>query len=87
VSSFPRQLVIATSAMHVADLPALHAIVLSHLPDGLPGVHTRGLMGKILPPVMGTMLEHRDGGFGYSTRPDKTFNSMATPAVADTTSS
>lgn len=28
----------------------------------LPGVHARGLMGRILPPVMGTMLEHvRDG--------------------------
>lgn len=28
----------------------------------LPAVHARGLLGKMLPPVMGTMLEHRVGG-------------------------
>ncbi len=28
----------------------------------LPGIHARGVMGKILPPVMGTMLEHSHGG-------------------------
>lgn len=28
----------------------------------LPGVHARGLMGKILPSVMGTLLEHSYGG-------------------------
>ncbi|MGI8721528.1 MAG: MBL fold metallo-hydrolase [Geodermatophilaceae bacterium] len=27
-----------------------------------PGIHARGVMGKILPPVMGTMLEHSHGG-------------------------
>lgn len=28
----------------------------------LPGVHARGLLGKVLPPVMGSMLEHTAGG-------------------------
>lgn len=29
----------------------------------VPGVHARGLMGRLLPPVMGSILEHRvDGG-------------------------
>jgi L-ascorbate metabolism protein UlaG (beta-lactamase superfamily) len=28
----------------------------------LPAVHARGLLGKLLPPVMGTFLEHRQGG-------------------------
>lgn len=27
----------------------------------LPGVHARGLLGKLLPPVMGSLLEHRVG--------------------------
>lgn len=27
----------------------------------LPGVHARGLMGRLLPPVMGSLLEHRAG--------------------------
>lgn len=28
----------------------------------LPAVHARGLLGKLLPPVMGTLLEHSRGG-------------------------
>ena len=28
----------------------------------LPAIHARGLMGALLPPVMGSMLEHRSGG-------------------------
>lgn len=28
----------------------------------LPAVHARGLLGRLLPPVMGTMLEHARGG-------------------------
>jgi L-ascorbate metabolism protein UlaG (beta-lactamase superfamily) len=28
----------------------------------LPAVHARGALGKLLPPVMGSMLEHRVGG-------------------------
>jgi L-ascorbate metabolism protein UlaG (beta-lactamase superfamily) len=27
----------------------------------VPGVHARGAMGRLLPPVMGSMLEHRVG--------------------------
>lgn len=29
--------------------------------QSLPGVHARGLMGPLLPPVMGSLLEHRVG--------------------------
>jgi L-ascorbate metabolism protein UlaG (beta-lactamase superfamily) len=28
----------------------------------LPAVHARGVMGRLLPPVMGSLLEHRAGG-------------------------
>ncbi len=28
----------------------------------LPAIHARGVMGALLPPVMGSMLEHRSGG-------------------------
>jgi L-ascorbate metabolism protein UlaG (beta-lactamase superfamily) len=28
--------------------------------QALPAVHARGLMGKLLPPVMGSLLQHRD---------------------------
>ena len=28
----------------------------------VPAIHARGLMGALLPPVMGSMLEHRSGG-------------------------
>lgn len=30
--------------------------------EAVPGVHARGLMGRLLPPVMGSVLEHRVGG-------------------------
>jgi L-ascorbate metabolism protein UlaG (beta-lactamase superfamily) len=30
--------------------------------EALPGVHGRGLMGPLMPPVMGSLLEHRVGG-------------------------
>jgi L-ascorbate metabolism protein UlaG (beta-lactamase superfamily) len=30
--------------------------------QSLPGFHARGLMGALLPPVMGSLLEHRVGG-------------------------
>jgi L-ascorbate metabolism protein UlaG (beta-lactamase superfamily) len=30
--------------------------------ESLPGIHARGLMGALLPPVMGSLLEHRVGG-------------------------
>ena len=30
--------------------------------ESLPGVHARGLMGALLPPVMGSLLEHHVGG-------------------------
>jgi L-ascorbate metabolism protein UlaG (beta-lactamase superfamily) len=30
--------------------------------EALPAVHARGLMGALLPPVMGSLLEHRVGG-------------------------
>ena len=30
--------------------------------ESVPGVHARGLMGALLPPVMGSMLEHRVAG-------------------------
>ena len=30
--------------------------------EALPGVHARGVMGKLLPPVMGSLLVHRVGG-------------------------
>ena len=30
--------------------------------QALPGIHARGLMGALLPPVMGSMLEHTVGG-------------------------
>lgn len=29
--------------------------------ESLPGIHARGLMGALLPPVMGSLLEHRVG--------------------------
>lgn len=29
--------------------------------EALPGIHARGLMGALLPPVMGSLLEHRVG--------------------------
>lgn len=29
--------------------------------QALPGIHARGLLAKVLPPVMGSMLEHRVG--------------------------
>jgi L-ascorbate metabolism protein UlaG (beta-lactamase superfamily) len=35
--------------------------------EALPGVHGYGLMGRLLPPVMGALLEHRDAS-GTSTR-------------------
>ena len=30
--------------------------------ESLPGVHARGAMGKLLPPVMGSLVEHRVNG-------------------------
>ncbi len=30
--------------------------------ESLPAIHARGLMGRLLPPVMGTLLEHRIDG-------------------------
>ena len=30
--------------------------------ESLPGIHARGAMGKLLPPVMGSLLEHRVDG-------------------------
>ena len=30
--------------------------------EALPGIHARGLMGALLPPVMGSLLEHRVAG-------------------------
>ena len=30
--------------------------------ESMPGVHARGTMGKLLPPVMGSLLEHRVNG-------------------------
>jgi L-ascorbate metabolism protein UlaG (beta-lactamase superfamily) len=30
--------------------------------ESLPGIHARGVMGALLPPVMGTLLEHRVAG-------------------------
>ncbi|MBS4751815.1 MBL fold metallo-hydrolase [Nocardioides sp. zg-ZUI104] len=30
--------------------------------EAVPGVHARGLMGRLLPPVMGSVLEHRVDG-------------------------
>jgi L-ascorbate metabolism protein UlaG (beta-lactamase superfamily) len=30
--------------------------------EALPGIHARGAMGALLPPVMGSLLEHRVGG-------------------------
>jgi L-ascorbate metabolism protein UlaG (beta-lactamase superfamily) len=30
--------------------------------ESLPAIHARGLMGVLLPPVMGSLLEHRVGG-------------------------
>jgi L-ascorbate metabolism protein UlaG (beta-lactamase superfamily) len=30
--------------------------------EALPGLHARGLLGALLPPVMGSLLEHRVGG-------------------------
>jgi L-ascorbate metabolism protein UlaG (beta-lactamase superfamily) len=30
--------------------------------ESLPGIHARGVMGALLPPVMGSLLEHRVGG-------------------------
>jgi L-ascorbate metabolism protein UlaG (beta-lactamase superfamily) len=30
--------------------------------EALPGIHARGLMGALLPPVMGSLLEHRVDG-------------------------
>jgi L-ascorbate metabolism protein UlaG (beta-lactamase superfamily) len=38
---------------HVLDRPGEQLRVVS-----LPGIHARGLLGKVLPPVMGTLLEH-----------------------------
>lgn len=32
------------------------------LVESLPGIHARGLMGALLPPVMGSLLEHRVDG-------------------------
>lgn len=34
----------------------------SLLVTSLPGIHARGVMGALLPPVMGSMLEHSVGG-------------------------
>ena len=30
--------------------------------ESLPGIHARGVLGKLLPPVMGSLLTHRVGG-------------------------
>src|SRR4051794_2122942 len=30
--------------------------------ESVPGIHARGLMGRLLPPVMGAVLEHSTGG-------------------------
>jgi L-ascorbate metabolism protein UlaG (beta-lactamase superfamily) len=30
--------------------------------ESLPGIHARGFMGRLLPPVMGSLLEHRVAG-------------------------
>ena len=30
--------------------------------ESVPGIHARGLMGALLPPVMGSVVEHRVGG-------------------------
>jgi L-ascorbate metabolism protein UlaG (beta-lactamase superfamily) len=30
--------------------------------ESLPGIHARGVMGALLPPVMGSLLTHRSGG-------------------------
>jgi L-ascorbate metabolism protein UlaG (beta-lactamase superfamily) len=30
--------------------------------ESMPAIHARGLLGKLLPPVMGSMLVHRVGG-------------------------
>lgn len=30
--------------------------------QSLPGIHARGVLGALLPPVMGSMIEHRVGG-------------------------
>ena len=30
--------------------------------ESLPGIHARGVMGALLPPVMGSLIEHRVGG-------------------------
>ncbi|MGN6576620.1 MAG: MBL fold metallo-hydrolase [Nocardioides sp.] len=30
--------------------------------ESLPGIHARGLMGALLPPVMGSLIEHQVGG-------------------------
>jgi L-ascorbate metabolism protein UlaG (beta-lactamase superfamily) len=30
--------------------------------ESLPGIHARGLLGRLLPPVMGSLLEHAVGG-------------------------
>ena len=30
--------------------------------ESVPGIHARGLMGALLPPVMGSIVEHRVGG-------------------------
>lgn len=35
--------------------------------EALPAVHARGLMGRLLPPVMGSLLQHRDAT-GTTTR-------------------
>ncbi|MCW2847019.1 MAG: Activator of Hsp90 ATPase 1 family protein [Marmoricola sp.] len=48
-------------------LPVWGSRTLSHAEESLtvtalPAVHARGLMGRLLPPVMGTLLEHAQGG-------------------------
>lgn len=42
---------------HVLERPGEQLRVAS-----LPGIHARGVLGKVLPPVMGTLLEHRVDG-------------------------
>ena len=42
---------------HVLERPGEQLRVVS-----LPGIHARGVMGKILPPVMGTLLDHSVDG-------------------------
>lgn len=44
-----------------AEVPAAAGSSASLTVEALPAVHARGVMGRLLPPVMGSLLTYRDG--------------------------